>query len=91
MRLLYKPDKQLRELADKFDSLYRNVQGKAQMGTDVWEKATEIYLDLKRKGMLIGDMDILIAAYCFCGGYTLVTRNTNDFERIDNLKYVNWF
>jgi predicted nucleic acid-binding protein len=81
----------LRELANKFDSLYKNVQGKAHMGTDVWEKATEIYLDLKRRGLLIGDMDILIAAYSLRGGYTLVTRNASDFERIDGMRFVNWF
>jgi tRNA(fMet)-specific endonuclease VapC len=39
---------------------------------------------------VIGDADILIAAYCLVNDYTLVTNNTNDFNRIDGLKLVNW-
>jgi len=60
----------------------------------VWSKAAEIYATLSKKGKPIGDKfdgDVFIAAYCFVNDYTLVTRNISDFERIDGLKYVNWF
>jgi len=61
------------------------------MTLDVWEKAIKIYVSLKSKGQLIGDADILIAAYCLANDFTLVTRNDNDFARIDGLRLVNWY
>ena len=57
----------------------------------VWNKAVEIYIALKQKGKLIKEADILIAAYCLVNGYTLITRNIKDFNRIDGLNFVNWF
>jgi len=35
--------------------------------------------------------DILIAAYCLANNFTLVTRNTRDFERVEGLNFVNWY
>jgi len=61
------------------------------MTTDVWLKAADIFITLKQKGQLIGDVDILIAAYCIINNYILVTRNVNDFKRIDDFNFVNWF
>ena len=29
--------------------------------------------------------------YCLFNNYTLVTRNIRDFDRIDSLKFVNWY
>jgi tRNA(fMet)-specific endonuclease VapC len=67
----------------------------ANSGADIepaaWDIAVGIYIDLKQKGQLIDDADILIAAYCMSKNYTLVTRNERDFKRIANLKFVNWF
>jgi len=54
-------------------------------------KAADVYIDLKQKGQLIGDADILITAYCLANNYTLVTNNTGDFGRINGLKHVNWY
>jgi predicted nucleic acid-binding protein len=37
------------------------------------------------------DADIFIAAHCIINGYTLVTDNTSDFQRIGcGIKIVNW-
>ena len=66
------------------------MRDKAEMPSDVWEKAADIYIALKQNGQIIGDADILIAAYCLVNDYTLVTNNTNDFNRVDGLKLVNW-
>jgi tRNA(fMet)-specific endonuclease VapC len=41
---------------------------------------------LRRKGQIIGDFDILIAATAICHHLTLVTRNTKDYERISQLQ-----
>ena len=46
---------------------------------------------LEAKGEPIGAMDILIAGYALAHNHTLVTHNTKEFEKIDNLKMVDWF
>jgi len=89
--LFYKPTNQLRIFAREFNSLFEPVRNEAGISADTWEKAADIYITLKQKGQLIGDADILIAAYCLINNYTLVTNNTNDFNRIDGLKIVNWY
>jgi tRNA(fMet)-specific endonuclease VapC len=89
--LFYKPTKVIREYAREFDILFENVRDRAEMPLEIYEKAADIYIALKLKGQLIGDADILIAAYCVINDYTLVTNNTSDFERIDGLKFVNWY
>jgi predicted nucleic acid-binding protein len=77
--------------AQEFDALFQTVKSKAEMPMDVWDKAADIYIALKQKGQLIKDADILIAAYCMVNDYTLVTRNKDDFKRIDGLVFVDWF
>jgi predicted nucleic acid-binding protein len=89
--LLDNPTKAIRAFAVEFDVLYQSVKEKAVMTIEAWEKAADVYISLKRKGMLIGDADILIAAYCLVNDYTLVTNNVNDFSRIADLKLVNWY
>ena len=89
--LLYKPTKIQREFAKEFDNLFDNVRRDAEMSIPVWEKAVDIHILLRQEGKLIADSDILIAAYCMVNDYTLVTRNTKDFNRIDGLKLANWY
>lgn len=86
-----KPTKQMRLFYQKFDVFFKVVQKDAEMSGDVWDMASQIYINLKQAGQLIGDADILIAAYCIVNDYTLVTRNKRDFIRINNLKFVNWY
>jgi predicted nucleic acid-binding protein len=73
----------------RFDKL---CQFKRHMTIDIisLNKAIEIYAALAKKGQLIGDGDTLIAAYCIVNGYTLATNNTEDFQRVDGLQFVNW-
>jgi tRNA(fMet)-specific endonuclease VapC len=42
--------------------------------------------DLRRRGLLIGDPDLFIAATALHHGLTLVTRNRRHFERIPSLQ-----
>ena len=67
------------------------MRNTSEMPIEIYEKSADIYIALKQKGQLIGDSDILIAAYCLINDYTLVTRNSRDFKRIDGLKSVNLF
>ncbi|MCL2615547.1 MAG: type II toxin-antitoxin system VapC family toxin [Dehalococcoidia bacterium] len=52
--------------------------------------AADIYVELKGKGSLINDADILIAAFCKQHGFTLVTNNIKHFESISGLPLLNW-
>ena len=57
---------------------------------DMWEIAARIHSDLTSSGIVIGDLDILIAAFCIIQNYTLVTNNTRHFERINELAIIDW-
>ena len=54
------------------------------------QAAASIYADLRRRGDLIADADILIAGIALAGGYTLVTQNVKHFGRINGLQVENW-
>jgi len=50
----------------------------------------EIRANLKRRGAMIGANDLFIAAHARALGVTLVTNNTAEFERVGDLRLVNW-
>ena len=49
-----------------------------------------IRADLEKKGTPIGALDTMIAAHARSLDCTLVTNNTGEFKRVENLKIVNW-
>jgi tRNA(fMet)-specific endonuclease VapC len=53
-------------------------------------RAAEIYADLYRRGQLISDADILIAATAIEHNLVLVTNNLTHFQRIQNLQAISW-
>jgi tRNA(fMet)-specific endonuclease VapC len=60
------------------------------MGDSYWPDAARAYAGLYRKHLTVGDLDILIAAFCIHHNYTLVSANTKDFENINGLKLTDW-
>ena len=46
--------------------------------------------DLESRGLVIGSMDMLIAAHALSLGVTLVSNNVREFSRIANLSLENW-
>ncbi|MCL1884331.1 MAG: PIN domain-containing protein [Defluviitaleaceae bacterium] len=68
----------------------RQFYGVGATAPEVWVKSAHIYAELRKKGFTVGDDDIFIAAFCLLNRYTLVTRNTKDFENIAGLQQVNW-
>lgn len=57
---------------------------------EVVVKAAEIYAELRGRGALIGDADILIAASALVHGLGVLTNNEDHFRRITNLQVENW-
>lgn len=54
------------------------------------EEYGKIRAALEKKGIPIGPMDMLIAGHARSKGLILVTNNTKEFERVDNLLLENW-
>jgi tRNA(fMet)-specific endonuclease VapC len=46
--------------------------------------------DLERKGQVIGQNDMLIAAHAIALGAVLVTDNVREFQRVKGLRVENW-
>ena len=61
-----------------------------QLDSYIEKKAGEIYVYLRKKGELINDADILIAATVLANNSVLVTNNEEHFKRIESLKLENW-
>ena len=51
----------------------------------------KIRADLRRKGTPIGNMDMLIAAHAKAENLIVVTHNTREFERVENLQLDDWY
>jgi tRNA(fMet)-specific endonuclease VapC len=50
----------------------------------------KIKADLRSKGKIIEDFDILIASVAIVNSCILITNNTDHFKRIDDLQIENW-
>lgn len=55
------------------------------MTTEVARIGSRIRRDLRKRGEMIGDFDVLIAATAMEAGRPLVTENIHHFERIEGL------
>ena len=84
--LLYKPSPR----KEKIYFSLRQHYGVGIMTSAMWIESSHIYVDLRKKGFTVADDDIFIAAFTLLNGYTLVTRNTKDFENITGLQQINW-
>ncbi len=45
---------------------------------------------LRKKGIMIGEFDLLIGVTAIVNKLIMVTENTGEFSRIDNIKLENW-
>ena len=50
----------------------------------------EVKANLRKKGQLISDNDLWIAAHAMAAGLILVTNNVQEFKRVKGLKIENW-
>ena len=56
---------------------------------EIFDTASKIYADLKRKGGLISDADILIAALAITRD-TILVSDDSDFSGIGDVSVENW-
>lgn len=73
------------ELLDIIDVIYFNQE--------IFNKAADVYGVLKRKGLLSGEFDILIAATALVHDFTLITNNEKHYYVIGEyfpLRIDNW-
>jgi predicted nucleic acid-binding protein len=73
----------------KFDTFCRAF-GIVYLDKAALDRASEIYADLRKKGQLIEDADILIAAMALVSNAVLVTDNERHLQRVVGLKLENW-
>lgn len=74
---------------EKFDLLCMEF-GLVLLDTQyIFDRAAEIYANLKERGKLVEDADILIASVVSFRNFILVSDDT-DFNRIQGLKIENW-
>ncbi len=78
----------VRQIASFEDFCSRNIV--LPLSAETISKAAEIYADLHKRGELIGDADILIAASAVVHGLGVVTNNERHFRRISDLHVENW-
>ena len=50
----------------------------------------DIRATLERSGTVIGSLDMMIAAHARSRGYTIVTNNIREFDRVPYLRVENW-
>ncbi len=84
--LLAKEAIKQQELFDKLCSTSRIIP----LSDSTIIEAAKIYSDLYRRGELVGDADILIAATAITHDLVIVTNNESHFRRITNLQVENW-
>jgi len=54
------------------------------------ERAAQLFDELKRQPVRIGTQDLKIAAIVLATTTTVLTRNTQHFAKVPNLKYEDW-
>lgn len=54
------------------------------------DRAAQIFDDLKRQPVHIGTQDLKIAAIALANNATVLTRNTQHFAKVPNIKHEDW-
>ena len=80
------PEKRARQLAE-----FLGVVDVLPFGADAAQIAAGIRVTLEKQGEPVGPYDMLIAATALANKATLVTHNTKEFSRIENLTIEDWY
>lgn len=74
----------------KFFDLFCRQNEIIELNDKIISRAADIYADLYKRGQLVGDADILIAATALENNLPVVTNNESHFTRILGLQILNW-
>src|SRR3990172_8677274 len=85
--LLYKDANNQLEFFDKICEKYGLV---LLNNRSIFDRAAEIYAEIRNKGKEIDDADILIASITDTGNFTLVSNNITHFNIIQDLRVEDW-
>lgn len=77
-----------KKLADFYDFVSQCIL--IPVTVDIAKTASDIYSDLRRKGRIIEDADILIGASAIANNAVLVTNNEKHLGHIEGLRIENW-
>jgi len=72
-----------------FDVFCRRFRVLLLDNQEIFDRASKIYADLRKRGKLLPDADILIAAMTLTQNLILVSADSH-FSRIDSLAVENW-
>jgi tRNA(fMet)-specific endonuclease VapC len=72
-----------------FDKIVRQT-GIVPLNKTALDIAVELHAELRGRGQLIPDADLLMAAIALAHDLTLLTANTRHFQRIEFLRIENW-
>lgn len=74
----------------KFFDMFCRQNEIIELNDRIIVRAADIYADLYKRGGLVGDADILIAATALENNLSVVTNNESHFNRISGLQILNW-
>jgi tRNA(fMet)-specific endonuclease VapC len=80
------PEKRIKQLKDMCSVI--NILPFAEKEAKI---TAQIRAQLEKRGTPIGHYDYLIAGSALANNGILITNNTKEFERVDELKLGNWF
>ena len=71
-------------------ALFNYIQKFSSLTIQLWDaiRFGKLKAELRRKGTLIGDADIINASIALSYGFTMITRNVKDYERIKGVKIL---
>ena len=79
----------MRHRFERLDTIVRQT-GIVPLDKTALDIASNLYSDLRRRGQLIEDADLLMAAIAISHDLTLLTANIRHFQRIESLQIENW-
>ena len=74
----------------QFNDFLKNI-AVFHLDDDSIKLAADIYADLRKRGITVGDADILIASIVITHCGKLITNNTKHYININNLIIENWY
>ena len=74
---------------ERFHSFCQHCE-RLPVSPEVFDRAATLWADGQRRGIVVGDADLIIAATALIENFTLTTSNTRHVEWIAGLTLVDW-